>query len=48
MKEAIGITITEAFRKLKVPSKHVGNIMRTSPGDIKIRTPLRDNTHFLG
>lgn len=48
MKEAIGITTTGAFRKIKVPSKHVGNIMRTSPGDITTRTPLRENTHFLG
>lgn len=48
MKEAIGVTITEAFRQLKVPSKHVENIMRTSLGDIRTRTPLRENTHFLG
>lgn len=54
MKEAIGITITEAFRKLKVPSKHVENTTSTSLGDVKnphaalLPAGLRENTHFLG
>lgn len=52
----IRISRTLAFRKLKVPSKHVAKLlsfsMRTSPGDTAVHRPaclptgLRENTHF--